>query len=104
MRGLLRSDAALKKESFRNTTWDLSDLDGDERVPYVADRVLLVSRAGEVSECGCLDLAVHTLKHRAGKIQTWKLQFWGERFYPVLEHELDNHFHPPANQVIKDVT
>ncbi len=95
--------AALKKESFRNTTWDLSDLDGDERVPYVADRVLLVSREGEVSKCGCLDLAVHTLKNRAGRIQTWKLQFWGERFYPVLEHEFDNHFHAPANQVIKEV-
>jgi hypothetical protein len=66
---------------------DLSALLGDERVPYEADRVMLIQRSGTVQECGCVALDVHTLKNRVGPAQTWQLTFWGERFYPVLEGE-----------------
>ena len=84
--------AALKSESFSlEEGFNLAHLLGDERVPYEADRVLLVSRAGEPAKCGCLNLVVHTLKDRTGPTRTWKLQFWGERFFPALAHEYDGH-------------
>ena len=44
--------AALKSENFKDGD-DLSALLGDERVPYEADRVLLVQRSEEVWDCGC---------------------------------------------------
>ena len=45
--------AALKSQNFKDGD-DLSALLGDERVPYEADRVLVVQRSGEVQDCGCV--------------------------------------------------
>jgi hypothetical protein len=82
--------AALKSERF-NDGDDLSALLGDERVPYEADRVLIVNRSGEVRDCGCALLEVITLKDRTGPARRWPMQFWGERFYPALEGEFHKH-------------
>ena len=82
--------AALKSENF-NDGDDLSALLGDERVPYDADRVLVVQRKGEVHECGCAPLEVITLKDRTGPPRRFPIQFWGERFYPALEAEFHKH-------------
>ena len=82
--------AALKSERF-NDGDDLSALLGDERVPYEADRVLVVNRSGEVRDCGCAPLEVITLKDRTGPARRWPMQFWGERFYPALEAEFHKH-------------
>ena len=82
--------AALKSENF-NDGDDLSALLGDERVPYEADRVLVVQRSGEVRECGCAPLEVITLKDRTGPLRRFPMQFWGERFYPALEDEFHKH-------------
>jgi hypothetical protein len=82
--------AALEAKSFTKESgvYDLSDLFGDERVPYTADRVYLVSRDCEPSmPCSCVNLMVHTLKDRTGPVRQFKMQFWGERFYPALENE-----------------
>ena len=82
--------AALKTSSFSKDpeTFDLEDLLGDERVPYTADRVYLMSRDTAIAkECGCVDLKAHTMKDRTGPTRRLKMQFWGERFYPVLESE-----------------
>jgi predicted ATP-dependent serine protease len=86
--------AALEKDSFIIGN-ELSALMGDERVPYEADRVLLVRKRGEKKACGCFGLSVHTLKDRTGPERTWLLDFWGERFYPVLESEM--HLHEKAS-------
>jgi hypothetical protein len=84
--------AALDAASFAGKeVFDLSDLFGDERVPYTADRVYVIARSGQPMPCGCVDLAVHTLKDRTGPIRNWDLQFWGERFYPALHHEKHRH-------------
>ena len=77
---------ALRSEQFTDGI-ELSALLGDERVPYEADRVLLVKRSGPVQECGCVGLDVHTLKNRTGPARTRQLTFWGERFYPALRGE-----------------
>ncbi len=82
--------AALKSENF-NDGDDLSALLGDERVPYEADRVLVVQRKGEVRECGCAPLEVITLKDRTGPPRRFPMQFWGESFYPALEAEFHKH-------------
>jgi len=82
--------AALKSEHFSEGD-DLSALLGDERVPYEADRVLLVQRIGNVHICGCVTLEVITLKDRTGPARHWKMQFWGEHFYPALETEFYKH-------------
>ncbi|MEP0805640.1 MAG: hypothetical protein HRF47_09130 [Chloroflexota bacterium] len=82
--------AALKSEYF-NDGDDLSALMGDERVPYEADRVLVVQRKGNVRECGCVPLEVITLKDRTGATRRFPMQFWGERFYPALEEEFHKH-------------
>ncbi len=82
--------AALKSDHF-NAGDDLSALLGDERVPYEADRVLVVNRTGDVRECGCAPLEVLTLKDRTGPARRWPMQFWGERFYPALEAEFHKH-------------
>ncbi len=82
--------AALKSHRFKDGD-DLSALLGDERVPYEADRVLVVQRSGEVRECGCAPLEVITLKDRTGPPSRWPMQFWGARFYPALEEEFDKH-------------
>ncbi len=82
--------AALQMESFtkESGTFGLEDLFGDERVPYTADRVYLVTKDAQFAQtCGCVDLLVHTLKDRTGPTRQFRMQFWGERFYPVLEHE-----------------
>jgi len=86
--------AALDAESFfkESGIYDLSDLFGDERVPYTADRVYLISRDGlSLLSCSCVDLMVHTLKDRTGPVRQFKMQFWGERFYPALEAEKNFH-------------
>jgi hypothetical protein len=82
--------AAMKSDHF-NDGDDLSALLGDERVPYEADRVLVVQRLGEVDKCGCARLEVVTLKDRTGPARRWPMQFWGERFYPALEAEFHQH-------------
>ena len=92
--------AALDAESFnkQSGTYDLSDIFGDERVPYTADRVYLISRDGQSTlPCSCVDLMVHTLKDRTGPVMQFKLQFWGERFFPTLESE--RYHHDPAEVV-----
>jgi hypothetical protein len=87
--------AALDAASFAGReVFDLSDLFGDERVPYTADRVYVIARRGQPISCGCVDLAIHTLKDRTGPIRDWDIQFWGERFYPALEGERDSHTTP----------
>jgi len=78
--------AALKAESFEGTA-RLSSLLGDERVSYEADRVLLMERSGEVRDCGCVSLVVHTLKNRVGPATSFRMEFWGARFYPALNGE-----------------
>lgn len=84
--------AALDADSFAaREVFALSDLFGDERVPYTADRVYVIARTGQPMACGCVDLAVHTLKDRTGPVRNWDMQFWGARFYPALEDERDNH-------------
>ncbi|MCZ2077463.1 MAG: hypothetical protein LC130_20985 [Bryobacterales bacterium] len=82
--------AALKSDSFENVE-DLSALLGDERVPYEADRVLVVQRSGKVQSCDCVPLEVLTLKDRTGPTRRWPMQFWGVRFYPALESEFHLH-------------
>jgi hypothetical protein len=82
--------AALKSNRF-NAGDDLSALLGDERVPYEADRVLIVQRNGQVQACGCAPLEVITLKDRTGPPRRWPMQFWGARFYPALEQEFHQH-------------
>ena len=82
--------AALKSENFKEGD-DLSALLGDERVPYEADRVLMVQRKSEVRDCGCVPLEVVTLKDRTGPPRRFTMQFWGERFYPALETEFHKH-------------
>jgi len=87
--------AALDAASFAGKEdYDLSDLFGDERVPYTADRVYVIARRGQPISCGCVDLAVHTLKDRTGPTRNWNIQFWGERFYPALDEEKDDHIMP----------
>lgn len=86
----LKAAAALRSETF-DAGDELSALLGDERVPYVADRVLLVRRAEAVQSCGCVALSVHTLKDRTGPARMWRMQFWGERFFPALESEFHRH-------------
>jgi replicative DNA helicase len=79
--------AALEKDNF-TVGQELSALMGDERVPYEADRVLLVRQQGEKKPCGCGELIVHTLKDRTGPVRTWHLGFFGERFYVALPDEI----------------
>lgn len=82
--------AALKAKNF-NDGDDLSALLGDERVPYEADRVLVVRRKGDVQKCECTPLEVLTLKDRTGPVRRFPMQFWGERFYPALADEFHKH-------------
>lgn len=82
--------AALKSDSFAEGD-ELSALLGDERVPYEADRVLLMRRANPLGNCDCVALNVHTLKDRTGPARTWQMHFWGKRFYPALENEFHRH-------------
>jgi hypothetical protein len=92
--------AALDTASFNKEsgTYDLSDLFGDERVPYTADRVYLIAReAVSTLPCDCVELMVHTLKDRTGPMRQFDMQFWGERFYPVLANE--KHLHSPREVV-----
>jgi len=94
--------AALGAASFAGKeVFDLSDLFGDERVPYTADRVYVLARRGQPMSCGCVDLAVHTLKDRTGPVRNWDIQFWGERFYPALEEEKDSHTTPVIVPILK---
>ena len=85
--------AALDASAFSATTFDLADLFGDERVPYTADRVYIMSRPDAPLECGCVGLHIYTLKDRTGPVRTWNMQFWGSRFYPALDEEV----HASAN-------
>ena len=82
---------AIRAEHFSEADSNLSVLLGDERLPYEADRVLLLTRSYESLECGCFDLTAHTLKDRTGPIHTWQMQFWGARFYPAIGAEVERH-------------
>ncbi|MBI5964095.1 MAG: hypothetical protein HY863_11510 [Chloroflexi bacterium] len=82
--------AALKSKNF-NDSDDLSALLGDERVPYEADRVLVVRHKGDIQKCECTPLEVITLKDRTGPTRRFPMQFWGSRFYPALESEFHRH-------------
>lgn len=81
---------ALRAGGFTGQS-ELSDLLGDERVSYGADRVLLLGREGTFPDCGCAVVSVRTLKDRAGPQQEFSLEFWGERFYPSLEKNGHGH-------------
>jgi hypothetical protein len=83
--------AALKSDSFTKDLPGLEDLFGDERVPYEADRIFFIKKEGNPRDCGCVSLTVHALKDRTARVRTWPMDFWGERFYPALEHESVNH-------------
>ena len=83
--------AALRSESFEGGE-SLGDLLGDERVPYEADRVILMRRGGPVHACGCVLLDVNTLKDRTGPRQSWLMEFWGERFYSAGNTDI-RHWH-----------
>jgi hypothetical protein len=74
---------ALRAEGFAGQG-KLSDLLGDERVAYEADRVFLLLREGTPRDCGCVAISVWTLKDRTGPQRNFSLEFWGERFYPSL--------------------
>jgi hypothetical protein len=84
------SSQAFEAKNF-NAGDDLSALLGDERVPYEADRVLVVRRKGDLQKCECTPLEVLTLKDRTGPIRRFPMQFWGERFYPALADEFHKH-------------
>ncbi len=75
---------ALRAEGFASRG-ELSDLLGDERLAYEADRVLLLRREGTPRDCGCVAISAWTLKDRTGPQRSLSLEFWGERFYPSLE-------------------
>jgi hypothetical protein len=77
---------ALRAEGFLGQG-ELSDLLGDERVVYEADRVLLMQQTGTPQDSGCTAVSVWTLKDRTGPACSFGLEFWGERFYPALEAE-----------------
>ncbi|MEA3350213.1 MAG: DnaB-like helicase C-terminal domain-containing protein, partial [Chloroflexota bacterium] len=81
--------AALRSDSFEGGE-SLGDLLGDERVPYEADRVLLMRRNEPVHACGCVGVTISTLKDRTGPIRSWDVEFWGERFYSAGEADLEN--------------
>lgn len=82
--------AALRSERFEQGS-ELSALLGDERVPYEADRVILMQRGYGEMRCTCTPLLVYTLKDRTGPVRSWNITFWGERFYPALESESGRH-------------
>jgi len=90
--------AALDASAFNATTFDLSNLFGDERVPYTADRVYIMSRPDAPLECSCVGLNICTLKDRTGPVRTWNMQFWGSRFYPALDEEV--HSSADAKEVV----
>ncbi len=81
--------SALQKSAFGvDTTPDLASLLGDERLPYEADRVYLLSRTeAEARPCGCFDIRARTLKDRTGPVREFRMEFWGARFYPASEDE-----------------
>lgn len=86
--------AALRSEAFAAGE-ELSALLGDERVPYEADRVLLMRhspyREYEKMSCNCEPLKIHTMKDRTGPVCYWDVSFWGERFYPAIDDESHRH-------------
>ncbi len=82
--------AALKSGRFQDGD-DLSALLGDERVPYEADRILVIQRQKEPAACGCVPLEVISLKDRTAAASRWPIHFWGSRFYPALQAEFHRH-------------
>jgi hypothetical protein len=82
--------AALRSESFKEGA-ELSSLLGDERVPYEADRVLLMRHRFGEFRCSCVPISIHTLKDRTGPTRVWDATFWGERFFPAIENEASRH-------------
>lgn len=84
--------AAMDKNSFDDGNTGLSDFFGDERVPYRADRALVMRRRERLPrECGCYRLEVQVIKDRSGPNREYDLDFWGERFYVALPEEFDKH-------------
>ena len=86
--------AALTSDAFKKDDPGLDDLFGDERVPYEADRVIFAKKDGLPRECGCVALAAIVKKDRNGPERTWRMDFWGERFYPAIEAEFPYHDTP----------
>ena len=82
--------SALKADAFDDAS-NLGSLLGDERLPYEADRILIIEREGIMSDCGCVSLSVRTLKDRTGPATTWDMAFWGERFFPAFGEEMKAH-------------
>lgn len=75
---------ALRAEGY-TSRGELSDLLGDERVAYEADRVFLLRHEGTPMDCGCVAISARTLKDRTGPQCSFNIEFWGERFYLSLE-------------------
>lgn len=65
----------------------LAALLGDERLPYAADRVYLLTRTGTL-DCGCCHRwDCVTAKNRMGTTGVREMMFWGQRFYPFFPEE-----------------
>jgi len=82
--------SALRLSAFASTEkMDLNVLLGDERVSYEPDRVVAAYRKQTFS-CGCATLSTQILKDRTGSIREWPMEFWGARFYPVIEGDIEH--------------
>jgi len=82
--------SALRREAFGREvrTLELGALLGDERLPYEADRIYLLTRADEEEyPCGCYKIRALTLKDRSGPVREFSMEFWGECFFPAMETE-----------------
>jgi hypothetical protein len=75
---------ALRADHFADAP-SLNALLGDERVAYESDRVLTARFIRPPTACGCGELAVHTLKDRAGPVRTIEFPFWGARLFPATD-------------------
>lgn len=73
--------AAVSLQDARKLSLDLSSILGDERVPYEADRIVMLQR-NKPLPCGCChDVTVQVVKDRTDKTRTFQAKFWGEYFY-----------------------
>jgi hypothetical protein len=73
--------AALSIRNFSETSLDLDSILGDERVPYEADRIVMLQRETP-SPCGCChNITIRVVKDRTDKTRTINAKFWGERFF-----------------------
>lgn len=89
--------AALRADTFREqAVTGLESLWGDERVGYEPDRVILLHPVRRLP-CGCTRLAARFLKDRTGPLREIAMTFYGERFYPALPDEDQEHRSGPCN-------